>query len=1182
MKSNDKILPISLGAGVLLFLLSIFVCAQGSPETQSKKDAEAKLLFIDTHTVQINKDHTALPVWIQSSESVVRSVRVNIPIIISPYGEFVTLNHQVVPDTVDISPDSIGAIFSIKFDRSEIEKIEYGKYTATILITAKNAKPITKQCHFEVTASRTFMSSIPYFVQWMRNNLIIVFRKIIEIIFFGFLIFFVIWFFRVILKSRHSLNILPVANETGESGELEGVASGIDDLLYNKLYEIGRLSSIYELKYFDVASSAEVGKSDEKRKAPAQTLTVLGGEFLIELQKIPDISIGPVKIPLGTIIAFLTKIFGGNYVSGALQKYGGISVIVLHLEHRPLLFFSKRTMEVEHFEVTWTKEDIKKEKLSEGVPGVIEQLAYKIFLAHAKAYAKKIGTQNWLAYKYFLKGLDAFGDYERNKTRRDCLEDAISCWYECVRLDEYFAKGHHNLGTALDIKGKYSDAIFHYQKAIELDPELVGAELHYNLAKLYWDVYKDRSRTLDEIKKAKKLNPYFPHSYNLEGLIYTDSHEYGKEVIQYSKAIKLSRKDPKPVFYYNLSVAKYHSRDYDAAQTAGEYALEIFKKKGKEPLVDLLQTMGWIHNQKGEVALTSGDNAKAQCEYKKALDYFQKGLIKEPERWGLLYGCGIALRESGYLEGALLLQCRQIRLWPQYDAQYAELVKTLRGLKRPENETIPYEHIGFLLYDKKIPENKEQLEEMFIPKNETLRGFEMYIGVLGGILQYYFKDYSRAVTFYKRIFQSQSKEAIYVLKPEFLHNFGRALMHCGDDSYKKASQCLKQAASLYHESQYFDIAECYSDLADTYLKLGHYEKADTAYQTAICFYKKANLDNFASKTQVKYAKCLMDWYWNGGDLQCYNRAREECDKAILLNNTNYDAFHVKGNTYYDLGFDADALHHYEKAMQINFDSPGSHYNLGLCYLNMGKYEEAVKKFETTVKLDEKYADPDNLGNPDPYEKVSYCLEKQGQLDKVVEILRKVINIFPTSVKYHILLGEYLQKQDCIDEAADQYKKALSSDVNNSQGLNHWALNYLADLYAENGADIDEAYRMARSALILCKAKVKSTKDLGLERELSSIRNTLGWVFYQKNLTKKAMVFLKKSLVHVLKEPKNHARMALVYEKYTKEITDKVIKGDYLEKAKDQWRIVLDLGEQNKWSKIAEERLKVLSGLQGEE
>ena len=143
-----------------------------------------------------------------------------------------------------------------------------------------------------------------------------------------------------------------------------------------------------------------------------------------------------------------------------------------------------------------------------------------------------------MTYKYFLDGIICFRDYEENRTRKDRLIDSVTNWRECIRLDPYFAKGHYNLGVALDILKKYEDALFRYRKAIHLSEKLAGAEAHYNIAKLYWDIYKDDEKTLEELNSAKRLDPKLSNIYNLEGLISAKRKDYKKAVALYQEAIK--------------------------------------------------------------------------------------------------------------------------------------------------------------------------------------------------------------------------------------------------------------------------------------------------------------------------------------------------------------------------------------------------------------------------------------------------------------------------------------------------------------------------------------------------------------------------------------------------------------------------------------------------------------------
>lgn len=1151
-------------------------------DIQNKNQLKAKVYLNDNDRVRVDKSLPILPIEVGVSNGIAYSVKIDLLKIVSRGNNIIPIKFNIEPSISDILPNQIGKVFYVKFDTAEIDNIEPGKYTAYLSITSENADPQIKKYSFEILSSGEFLN-LTKFLKRFRDNFIGVTWNVLEIIFITFFIGLIIWFFRLSFKKRHSLNVLPVVNDTGMTGEIEGVASGIDDLLMSKLQDIAQKSRISEIKHYGLSSPLDE-KRERKEELPprAGLLNVVGWGNPMDLQKLGDISIGPVKIPLGAITAFLTKIFGGNYVSGAIQKYGTVNKIVLRLEKRPHIL--KHKLDIGYFEVTWPSEMVKIENISEGVPKVIEELAYRITLD----IDEEIGTKDWNAYKYFLEGILAFRDFEENKTRKDRLIDAINFWRGSVRLDPNFAKAHNNLGVALAIEGKYVDAIFRYQKVIQMSPELVGAEAHYNLASLYWIIYKDETKTLDQLRKAKALDPDLSDIYNLRGLVYSNRFEYKQEVNMYEQAIRRSKGVPKPDFYYNLSVAKYYLEDYYAAQKAGEKAIDIYGHKEKETA--LLLTMGMIHIKKGE--------------FKKALNYLEEGLIKEPENLDLLDGYGVALREYGDLDKALLIQRRFLRLWPEDAIGYAEIAKTLRRLEAPEDEAIIYEKIGSALSDTQIRKalarhNMDHFQEQFgiaiNQNNESLLQQKIFTGVMGCISYYYFKKYTEGVNFFEKIFQHELKDIRYLLEAETLHTYGITLKKRAEQSeqarqsdlsesdYELAVERLEEAISLYQEEQLYDLAQCYCDLAEAYEKISLYEKADKAYMRAIDFYKKESLLNHAADTHVKIAECLMKWYWEYGPVDLYELARNECDEAIGLVNSSHEAYHVKGNTYYDLYRYADAIPLYEKALELNYDLPGAQYNLGLCYMQLEKYEQAESKFETTIKLDESYADPYNENKPDPYKQLSICLERLGRLDKAVENLRNAANTFPSSIKYHFLLGQFLVKTNRLDEASKQLKFCLDRDKENTQNLRHLALNSLADLYVEQGADIDKAYKMSRRALIICKPKIKEkqVKDKKVnyqminEEELSSIRNTLGWIFYQKGQIRKSVAFLEKSLIHALGDPKSHARLAYAYKKFSKTCSDSLI-ADYLEKARTQWRVVLSLDSQNIWSKIAEEQLNSLA------
>jgi len=83
-------------------------------------------------------------------------------------------------------------------------------------------------------------------------------------------------------------------------------------------------------------------------------------------------------------------------------------------------------------------------------------------------------------------------------------------------------------------------------------------------------------------------------------------------------------------------------------------------------------------------------------------------------------------------------------------------------------------------------------------------------------------------------------------------------------------------------------------------------------------------------------------------------------------------------------------------------------------------------------------------------------------------------------------------QQKYDKAKEYYQKALKINPNFAP-----AANNLGYLYTEKGGNVDEALNLAQSA------REQFPDD-------PSISDTLGWVYYKKNIFSRAVVFLKEA------------------------------------------------------------------------
>ncbi len=1205
---------------VFLFKLSIF------PQQEPNK---SPLFLADKTVYKLDDNNNSLPVWIAASDTVINAVNLEIPTIISWDGRVKTIGYTIDSFSKDVSVNRTGRLFKINFKDEDISDLDSGKYSAVMLISGAGIQTVKETLSFEFIPSKGAFAWIEEALSWIQNNFFLLLLNLFEVILlFLLLLFFIkLLYDKVnlsgiirkdtpIFKQKNSLNVLPIINETGKENEYKGAALGIDDILIYHLQEVSKLSSKEGLKHYWMQRLNRT----KSRKEEVQMLNVVGGEFSMDLQKLGDVSIGPVKIPLGSISAILLKIFGGNYVSGALQQYGTQNKLVVRLERKPsLLSFTKPDFApVQYFEASWPSDTIKKKELSEGVPDVVEELSYKLILE----LSKDTGTRNWQAYKYFLEGYKLFSDYDKNNTRIDRLRDAVSLWRESIKYDPDFASAHYNLGVAYDIDGNKEDAVFRYQKAIDLNPFLVGAAAHFNLARLYWEKYKDEKRTLTELGKAKQLNPDIPDIYNLEGLVYSNKTDsYAVEAEFYKRAITLSMENPNPVFYYNLSVANFYLNNLDEAQTAAEQAYQLYGEK--EKLTGLLQTMGIIHYQKGVNAENRKEDRKAQEEFEKSIKYYREGLLKEPENRYLLKGYRDALFKQKRINDGMRVLKRLIRIYPEDPVSYLDISDYLKSAVVSSEEIQAYNELALVL--------KSEIDPTKIVRLLNIEGSSLktrvFKGVAGCIINIMHtlkrmpNQLPEAKEIFDSIFASPFEKMTLVIEAELLQHYGVVLYKLGLS--EQSNVFLNKAIELYkNENSYFDLAGAYNDLARAnsnwveqlfleYLKVWRRENeirnkkaegqngqlkveltlavaetdrafkeadkkcadTDLAFQNTSSNYKNAGYLKRAVSAHLDNADFLMkpQSFRIKGNL-VYEWAKQECDKAIQIDHNDFEAFHVKGNTYYYSLQYAKAIPEYEKSIELNFNLRGAHYCIGLCNFYMGEYSKAAEAFRTAIKIDPKYTAPDDLQAPDAYQRLAMSLEKLNDVDGAVKILTEAVNIHPDKVKYHILLGQTLKKRNDLDEAAEEFRTALRLDKENHQKMQHIALLELSDIYADNGADTETA----RTYIEKAKAIIEELDAEEKERILFKVENTEGWIYLNQNQYEKAIHLLEKTLANFLDEPKYHSRLAYSYEKYADSFNEPKAKNEYINRAVSQWKIVSGFNKNTFYKSLADEKLQKLA------
>jgi putative PEP-CTERM system TPR-repeat lipoprotein len=155
------------------------------------------------------------------------------------------------------------------------------------------------------------------------------------------------------------------------------------------------------------------------------------------------------------------------------------------------------------------------------------------------------------------------------------------------------------------------------------------------------------------------------------------------------------------------------------------------------------------------------------------------------------------------------------------------------------------------------------------------------------------------------------------------------------------------------------------------------------------------------------------------------------------------------------------------------------------------------------------ADPSNL---QAYAMLGRLFVSQKRLDEALKEFDALSKRQPRSVQAHTLAGMILEAQNKVAEAKKRYEQALSIDPETPV-----AANNLAWMYAVTGENLDVALQLAQTA----------TRRLP---DNPATQDTLGWIYYKKDLPGLAVPPFQKSVERDPANPLYHFHLGLALAK----------------------------------------------------
>ena len=198
--------------------------------------------------------------------------------------------------------------------------------------------------------------------------------------------------------------------------------------------------------------------------------------------------------------------------------------------------------------------------------------------------------------------------------------------------------------------------------------------------------------------------------------------------------------------------------------------------------------------------------------------------------------------------------------------------------------------------------------------------------------------------------------------------------------------------------------------------------------------------------------CLIEaWHgWSDNPEQSGALAMQYAQKCVTLDESNSFAHAILGMVYLVLGLWDEAIKESELAVSLSPNNAESIWMLAVTYTRVGKVKEALSLLEKAIRL--------NPMPPNQYlHEIGTCLRLMGKYTEAIAVLKKILNRSPDYLDSRLnLIATYVMSGDeeaaCI-EAAEVLKQ--SPDFSIARFLKHFPYKDQKNL-----DDLSESFRIA--------------------------------------------------------------------------------------------------------------------------
>ncbi|MBM4137690.1 MAG: tetratricopeptide repeat protein [Nitrospira sp.] len=267
------------------------------------------------------------------------------------------------------------------------------------------------------------------------------------------------------------------------------------------------------------------------------------------------------------------------------------------------------------------------------------------------------------AYAYFY-----LGNALKNKKQFD---EAITCYQRALQMNPQLIEAYHNLAWIFQEKNQTDEAITYYQKALNLNPAL--ADAYYNLG----TIFQDRKQFDDAItfyQKALEIDPTLADAYYNLGILFQQRKQFDKAIEFHQKALQFNCDLIDA--YFNLGTSYENKKQYDEAIAHYQKALQL-----NPDLLYAYNNLGNIYKEMGR--------------FDEAIEYFHLAINHNPNYVIAFLNLGGVLKDLGRIEEAEIYYRQALQIKPDCSYCYDGLLFLMNFTTNYDSQTVFSEHLNF-------------------------------------------------------------------------------------------------------------------------------------------------------------------------------------------------------------------------------------------------------------------------------------------------------------------------------------------------------------------------------------------------------------------------------------------------------------------------------------------------------